>query len=63
MNPGEFSVKHNRVILVAMAMAILGGIVAYLNIGRLEDPEFTIHLEVLFWMKARVYISFVSQCA
>jgi multidrug efflux pump subunit AcrB len=25
-----------------MAMAILGGIIAYQNIGRLEDPEFTI---------------------
>lgn len=42
MNPGEFSVKNNRVVLVAMAMAIIGGIVAYMNIGRLEDPEFTI---------------------
>jgi multidrug efflux pump subunit AcrB len=42
MNPGEFSVKNNRVVLVAMALAILGGILAYLNIGRLEDPEFTI---------------------
>ena len=42
MNPGEFSVKNNRMVLVAMAMAIAGGIVAYLNIGRLEDPEFTI---------------------
>ncbi len=29
-------------VLVAMATAIVGGIVAYLNIGRLEDPEFTI---------------------
>ncbi len=42
MNPGEFSVRNNRVVLVAMAMAIVGGVVAYLNIGRLEDPEFTI---------------------
>lgn len=42
MNPGEFSVKNNRMVLVAMALAILGGIVAYRNIGRLEDPEFTI---------------------
>ncbi len=42
MNPGEFSVKHNRVVLVAMVMAMVGGIIAYLNIGRLEDPEFTI---------------------
>jgi multidrug efflux pump subunit AcrB len=40
MNPGEFSVKNNRMVLVAMA--IVGGIVAYLNIGRLEDPEITI---------------------
>lgn len=42
MNPGEFSVRNNRMVLVAMAMAIAGGAVAYLNIGRLEDPEFTI---------------------
>jgi len=42
VNPGEFSVKNNRVVLVAIAMAIVGGIVAYMNIGRLEDPEFTI---------------------
>lgn len=42
MNPGEFSVKNNRLVLVAMALAVVGGIVAYLNIGRLEDPEFTI---------------------
>ena len=42
MNPGEFSVKNNRMVLMAMAMAIVGGIIAYLNIGRLEDPEFTI---------------------
>jgi len=42
MNPGEFSVKNSRIVLVAMAMAIVGGVVAYQNIGRLEDPEFTI---------------------
>ena len=27
---------------MAMAMAIVGGLVAYFNMGRLEDPEFTI---------------------
>jgi multidrug efflux pump subunit AcrB len=42
MNPGEFSVRNSRVVLAAMFLAILGGIVAYRNIGRLEDPEFTI---------------------
>src|SRR5215510_11309245 len=42
MNPGVFSVKYNRVVFVAMAMAVMGGFVAYRNLGRLEDPEFTI---------------------
>lgn len=42
MNPGELSVKFSRVVFVAMVLAILGGIVAYFNMGRLEDPEFTI---------------------
>src|SRR5215467_15904291 len=42
MNPGVFSVKYNRVVFVAMAMAVIGGFIAYLNLGRLEDPEFTI---------------------
>jgi len=42
MNPGVFSVQHNRVVLVAMALAVIGGLVAYRNLGRLEDPEFTI---------------------
>lgn len=42
MNPGEFSVRNNRMVMVAMALAMIGGVVAYLNIGRLEDPEFTI---------------------
>ncbi len=42
MNPGVFSIQHNRVVLVAMALTVLGGLVAYRNLGRLEDPEFTI---------------------
>jgi multidrug efflux pump subunit AcrB len=42
MNPGVFSVKYNRVVFVAMAMAVVGGFMAYQRLGRLEDPEFTI---------------------
>jgi multidrug efflux pump subunit AcrB len=42
MNPGVFSVKHNRVIFFAMVLAVIGGFSAYRNLGRLEDPEFTI---------------------
>ena len=42
MNPGVFSIKYNRVVFFAMALAVIGGFIAYLNLGRLEDPEFTI---------------------
>jgi multidrug efflux pump subunit AcrB len=42
MNPGVLSVNNNRVVFVAMAFVLVGGIVAYRQMGRLEDPEFTI---------------------
>ncbi|SFJ26531.1 efflux RND transporter permease subunit [Planctomicrobium piriforme] len=42
MNPGEYSIRNNRVIFVSMLFVLLGGIVAYQQLGRLEDPEFTI---------------------
>lgn len=41
-NPGEFSVRNDRVIFVAMVFLIAGGFFAYRSMGRLEDPEFTI---------------------
>ncbi len=42
MNPGVVSVNNSRVVFAAMALLLAGGIAAYMNIGRLEDPEFTI---------------------
>jgi multidrug efflux pump subunit AcrB len=42
MNPGVFSVRNDRVIFVAMLLAVVGGYMAYRQLGRLEDPEFTI---------------------
>ena len=42
MNPGEFSVRNDRVVFVAMLIVLVGGLVAYQKMGRLEDPEFTI---------------------
>src|SRR6478609_4560033 len=42
MNAGEFSVRNNRVVFVAMALLIAGGYAGYRTMGRLEDPEFTI---------------------
>src|SRR5262249_53453475 len=40
--PGVCSVTHNRMVCTALALAVVGGLVAYLGLGRLEDPEFTI---------------------
>src|SRR5690349_9742961 len=42
MNPGVLSVQFNRVVFVAMGLILVGGVVAYRELGRLEDPEFTI---------------------
>src|SRR5215468_5033291 len=42
MNPGDLSVRNDRVVFAAMAILLAGGFVAYRNMGRLEDPEFTI---------------------
>jgi multidrug efflux pump subunit AcrB len=42
MNPGVLSVRNSRTVFVAMLLAVLGGYVAYRQLGRLEDPEFTI---------------------
>ena len=42
MNIGEFSLQNRTSTLVVAILFIVGGIVAYQNLGRLEDPEFTI---------------------
>jgi len=42
MNPGILSVRNNRVVFTAMLLVLAGGFVAYRQMGRLEDPEFTI---------------------
>jgi multidrug efflux pump subunit AcrB len=42
MNLGELSVRNDRVVLFVIIVAILGGLLAYQHMGRLEDPEFTI---------------------
>src|SRR5262249_42941561 len=42
MNLGEISVRNDRVVYFAMLFIVLGGLVAYRQMGRLEDPEFPI---------------------
>lgn len=42
MNIGVASVRKNRITLVSMIMLMIGGVISYFQLGRLEDPEFTI---------------------
>jgi len=42
MNPAVYSVKNSRIIFALTFIVLVGGIFAYKNLGRLEDPEFTI---------------------
>ncbi len=47
MNLATFSIRYKTVMLVLTVMIIVGGIQAYLNLGKLEDPEFTIKTAVV----------------
>src|SRR5271165_6838129 len=42
MNLGVASIHSKRLVFLFMLLILVGGIWAYRNIGRLEDPEFTI---------------------
>ncbi len=42
MNIGEYSIEKRVVTLVLTFVGAVGGVIAYDNLGRLEDPEFTI---------------------
>ncbi len=47
MNLATFSIRYKTVMLVLTVMIIVGGIQAYMNLGKLEDPEFTIKTAVV----------------
>ena len=42
MNPAEFCIRNRVVTLVMTAALLFGGLSAYQDLSRLEDPEFTI---------------------
>jgi multidrug efflux pump subunit AcrB len=42
MNPGVASVRNDRVVFFCILLLVAGGLAAYRQMGRLEDPEFTI---------------------
>ena len=48
MNLGELTVRKNRIAFVSMALIVVGGLLAYQRMGRLEDPEFTMAVAIMF---------------
>jgi multidrug efflux pump subunit AcrB len=42
MNPAEIAIRNKTVTLVFTILMVIGGIISYINLSRLEDPEFTI---------------------
>mgnify|MGYP006423708255 CR=1 FL=1 len=42
MNAASLAIKNETVTYVATVFIIIGGVLAFLNMGRLEDPRFTI---------------------
>ena len=42
MNIAEFSINRKVIIWTLVIFSLLGGLFAYFNLGRFEDPEYTI---------------------
>ena len=42
MNPAEFAIKNRLISFIVIAASLIGGWLAYQNMPRFEDPEFTI---------------------
>lgn len=47
MNPAEFSIKNRLISFIIIAASLIGGWLAYQNMPRFEDPEFTIREAVV----------------
>jgi multidrug efflux pump subunit AcrB len=47
MNPAEFSIKNRLISMIVIMAALIGGWIAYQNMPRFEDPEFTIREAVV----------------
>ena len=48
MNIAGYAIRYNVVTLTLCVLLILGGVISYFKMGRLEDPEFTIKEAVIF---------------
>ena len=47
MNIAGYAIRHKAVTLTFTVLAVLGGILSYGKLGRLEDPAFTIKTAVI----------------
>jgi multidrug efflux pump subunit AcrB len=47
MNPGIFAVKNRLITMIVIIASLVGGLNAYKNMSRFEDPEFTIRTAVI----------------
>jgi multidrug efflux pump subunit AcrB len=47
LNLSEWAIRHKALVIYFMLMGIVAGVGAYLNLGRNEDPEFTIKTMVV----------------
>ena len=47
MNIAEFSIKNRLIMMIVIIAAMFGGVFAYENVSRFEDPEFTIRTAVI----------------
>ena len=48
MNFAEISIKRNVISWMFTAFLTVGGVISYFNLGKLEDPEFTIKSALVF---------------
>ncbi|MEM9055532.1 MAG: efflux RND transporter permease subunit, partial [Pseudomonadota bacterium] len=48
MNSAEWSIKNPLLCCIAMLIALVGGWLAFENMSRFEDPEFTIRIAKVF---------------
>ncbi len=48
MNLAGYAIRHKAIMLVFTVLIAAGGVFAYRNLGRLEDPEFTIKEAVIY---------------
>ena len=46
-NLTELSLKHRALVWYFIIMTAIGGLVAYFQLGRMEDPQFTIRQMVV----------------